>query len=177
GPDGGYLGSILAEIVEVGITPPVPAALRVDRARFGLGEEDYEPVRIGDLGVARFLDELVAHRLARLLATVECDMDAAAPLRRAGRGDIDHALVGEAVASPGAGLLVGHDELASRFRGVILERAIDPVEDGLWLIVVAVADIGLGRDATGCSALLGAESVAALLLHQVDVRLRHADLL
>jgi hypothetical protein len=105
------------------------------------GKEDDEPVRIGGLGVARFHDELVAHRLARLLAAVECDMDAAAPMRRAGRGDVDHALFGEAVVRPRKGLLVEHDELASRFRGGILERAIDPGEDGLCLIVVAVADI------------------------------------
>ena len=95
----------------------------------------------------------------------------------AGRGGVDHALFGEAVVRPREGLLIEHDELASRFRGGILERAIDPGEDCLCLIVVAVADIGLGRDATGCSALLGDESVAALLLHQIDVRLRRADLL
>jgi len=83
-------------------------------------------------------------------------------------------------ASPSAlseGLLVEHDEAPFRLSSGRLERTIDPSKDGLGLIVVAVADIGLGADAASRSALLGDEGVPALALHQRDVGLGHADVL
>src|SRR3970282_2782146 len=98
-PAGRALGRSPAENGRPGIPPPVPAALRIDpRDRLRLREEDDEPVLVGDLGVAGLLDEGVAHRLPRLLAAMERDMDPAACLLGAARRDIDAPLVGEAVA-------------------------------------------------------------------------------
>src|SRR5262245_52591421 len=175
GPDNGDLGSVLTEIVKVGIAPPVPAALRVDRVGLDLRKEDDEAVRVGNLGVTGFLDEVVADRLARLLAAMEDDMDAAACLRGAVGRDVDHALVGEPIGRLSEGLLVEHDEPSLRLSSGRLERTIDPSKYGLGLIVVAVADIGLGADAASRSTLLGDEGVAALALHQRDVGVGHAD--
>src|SRR5262245_27113304 len=97
GPDRPDLGRVLAEIVEAGIAPPIPAAVRVERARLDLGEEDDEPVLIDDVGEARLHDEGIADLLARLLAAMEHDVDAAAGLICAAIGNKDHALIGEPV--------------------------------------------------------------------------------
>src|SRR4026207_1826652 len=104
-------------------------------------------------------------------------------------------------ASPSAGLAKAcwsNTMKSFRLSSGRLERTIDPSKDGLGLIVVAVADIGLGADAAtrsalpgaagvralalapppaSRSALLGDEGVRALALHQRDVGLGHADVL
>src|SRR5262245_28183977 len=112
GPDRPDLGRVLAEIVEPGIATPIPAAMRVERARLDLREEDDEPVLVGDIGEARLHDEGVADLLARLLAAMEHGMDAAAGLAGAALGNEDHALIGEAVARAGKIALVEYDEAA-----------------------------------------------------------------
>src|SRR6186713_163331 len=83
-------------------------------------------------------------------------------------------------ASPSAGLAKAcwsNTMKSFRLSSGRQERTIDPSKDGLGLIVVAVADIGLGADAASRSALLGDEGVPALALHQRDVGLGHADVL
>ena len=70
---------------------------------------------------------------------MERDMDAAACLLGAARRDIDHPLVGEAVAGLGEWLLVEQDETPGRLSGGLGQRPVDPGEDGLGLVVVAVA--------------------------------------
>ena len=70
GPDSGNLRRVLAEIVDIAIAPPVPAAMRIDHAPGNLRKKDHEPVGIGIAGKAVLLDKRVADALPRLLAAV-----------------------------------------------------------------------------------------------------------
>jgi len=65
GPNGGNLRRVLAEIVEAGIAPPIPATARVEGIGLGLRKQDDQAVGIGDLGKARSLDERIARRISR----------------------------------------------------------------------------------------------------------------
>src|SRR4029077_8609658 len=101
GPDGLYLRGVLAEIVDVAIAPPVPAAMRVHHAPGDLREQDDEPVGVGVVGKACLLDEGVADGLARLVAAMQRDVQAATGMVCAILRDIDDALGGEPVGDAG----------------------------------------------------------------------------
>ncbi len=64
----------------------------------------------------------------------------------AGGRNIDHALVGEAVAGLANGLLVEYQEFPERRGRGGGEGAVDPAQDGFGLVVVAVADIRGGSE-------------------------------
>src|SRR6476646_8499947 len=175
-PDGLDLRGVLAEVVDVAVAPPVPAAMRVHGAAGNLREQDHKPVGVGVAGKSALLDEGVADGLPRLVAAMQRDMQPAAWMTCAIIRYVDRALSGEPVGDTLVeGRLIEGDECSRQtWRGIGEGRAIDPFEDRLRLIVVAGADIRLLGKAAGSPVRLGQEGVTALLLDKRHVRLRHA---
>ena len=85
GFDGCDLPPGLNGIIEVRVTPPIPAAERVEGGKGigsgiaydGLGIEDDQAVRVSPLVIAGMLDVMVPDGFEVLLAAVERDMHAA----------------------------------------------------------------------------------------------------
>ncbi len=77
-------------------------------------------------------------------------MNAAARARAARGRNVDDTLVGKAITRFGEGLLVEGDKRALRLGRGRFERAVDPAENGVRLVVVAIAYIRLlGKAARG----------------------------
>jgi hypothetical protein len=99
-PNCSDLWGVFGEIVLSGVSPPIPAAFRIEeRVSRNLRKEDDESICGGPPRKSRTLDESHAHLIAVLLATVEGDVQAATALFGAGFRNVDNAFTAKAVTN------------------------------------------------------------------------------
>src|SRR5271170_2075991 len=153
GFDGCDLPPGLNGIIEVRVTPPIPAPERVEGcesigsgiAYDGLRIKDDQAVRVGPLVIAGMLDVMVLNGFEVLLAAVECDMHAAGLLGGTRRRNVNIPGLGHAVGGRGFGRrqlpLIECDELSGKRAAVLgVEGAVYVLENYASLIVVAMVE-------------------------------------
>lgn len=136
--DGCDLAPSLNRIIEIRVTPPIPATKRVQRrpeigqgiAHDGLRIKDDELVGIGPLVISSMAGIAVSDGVKILFAAMECDVHPASLLGGTGCRYIDEARLGHAVGAGGFRkgelALIEREELTRRLalvRGV--ERTIN----------------------------------------------------
>src|SRR5688572_24458552 len=94
-----HLRGLLFQEASAGITPPVPAAIRVVARGPDLREKQDDAVRLGPPRETAGLDEAVAELFAALLAAMKDDMRRA-PASSASFRNIGHAVAVHAASAP-----------------------------------------------------------------------------
>src|SRR5260370_1495928 len=154
GLNGCELAPSLNGIIEVRVTPPIPAPEWVE-GREGIGGgvacdglwiENDQAVRVGPLVIAGMLDVMLLNGFEVLLAAVERDMHAARLLGGTQGRHIDIAGLGHAVGGRGFGRgqlpLIEREELPGKRAAVpTVEGAVNVLENYACLIVVPVVDL------------------------------------